>query len=84
MKSTIFNSIKANIKYRLNLDEDKAAEHEIIDNIKKGVEFKGINLWTLIFAIIIASIGLNVNLNLLLFIKYGHFYFKNTQNIHSK
>ncbi|MBK8368742.1 MAG: DUF389 domain-containing protein [Bacteroidetes bacterium] len=61
MKSPIFNSIKANIKYRLNLDEDKAAKHEIIDNIKKEVEFKGINLWTLIFAIIIASIGLNVN-----------------------
>lgn len=61
MKSSFINSIKANIKYRLNLDEDKAAEHEIIDNIKKGVEFKGINLWTLIFAIFIASIGLNVN-----------------------
>lgn len=61
MKSSFINSIKANIKYRLNLDEDKAAEHEIINNIKKGVEFKGINLWTLIFAIFIASIGLNVN-----------------------
>lgn len=61
MKSSIINSIKTNLKYRLNLDEDKAAEHEIIENIKKGVEFKGINLWTLIFAIFIASIGLNVN-----------------------
>lgn len=61
MKSNVINSIIANIKYRLNLDEDKAAENEIIDNIKKGVEFKGINLWTLIFAIFIASIGLNVN-----------------------
>jgi uncharacterized hydrophobic protein (TIGR00271 family) len=61
MRSSFFNSIKTNIQYRLNLDEDKAAEHEIIDNIKKGVEFKGINLWTLVFAIFIASIGLNVN-----------------------
>jgi uncharacterized hydrophobic protein (TIGR00271 family) len=61
MKSSFINTIKSNIKYRLNLDEDKAAEHEIINNIKKGVEFKGINLWTLIFAIFIASIGLNVN-----------------------
>ena len=60
MRSSFFNSIKTNIQYRLNLDEDKAAEHEIIDNIKKGVEFKGINLWTLVFAIFIASIGLNV------------------------
>jgi uncharacterized hydrophobic protein (TIGR00271 family) len=49
------------IKYRFNLDEDKAAEVDVIDSIKKGVEFKGINLWTLIFAIFVASIGLNVN-----------------------
>ncbi len=32
-----------------------------IDNIKKNVEFKGTNLWVLIFAIAIASLGLNVN-----------------------
>ena len=61
MKLPILNSIIANIKYRLNLDEDKADEQEIITNMTKGVEFKGINLWTLIFAIFIASIGLNVN-----------------------
>lgn len=34
---------------------------EIYASIKKGVEFRGINVWTLIFAIFIASIGLNVN-----------------------
>lgn len=55
------NQIINTIKYRFNLDEDKAAEQEVIDSITKGVEFKGINLWTLIFAIFIASIGLNVN-----------------------
>lgn len=32
-----------------------------IDNVKKGIEFKGTNLWILIFAIFIASLGLNVN-----------------------
>lgn len=53
----LFNSLK----YRFNLDDDKAAETEVVENIKKGVEFKGTNLWTLIFAIFIASIGLNVN-----------------------
>lgn len=32
-----------------------------IESIQKGAELKGSNLWTLIFAIFIASIGLNVN-----------------------
>lgn len=49
------------LKYRFNLDEDKAEEAQIIDSIKRNIEFKGTNLWTLIFAILIASIGLNVN-----------------------
>src|SRR5574344_1324330 len=30
-------------------------------SIKKSVEFRGINAWILFFAIIIASVGLNVN-----------------------
>ena len=31
-------------------------------SIRKGVEFKGANLWILIFAIFMASLGLNVEL----------------------
>lgn len=46
---------------RFNLESDKADEHETLEYIRKGVEFKGTNLWILIFAIFIASIGLNVN-----------------------
>ena len=46
---------------RFNLNEDKADEQLIIESIKRDVNFKGTNLWTLIFAIFIASIGLNVN-----------------------
>jgi uncharacterized hydrophobic protein (TIGR00271 family) len=46
---------------RFNLNEDKAKEEEIVGNIQRSVIFKGANLWTLIFAIMIASIGLNVN-----------------------
>ncbi|MDR0546272.1 MAG: DUF389 domain-containing protein [Dysgonamonadaceae bacterium] len=42
----------------LNEDTDVAAT---IDNIQKGIVFKGINVWLLFFAIIIASVGLNVN-----------------------
>lgn len=44
-----------------NLNEDKEREENTIRDITKGVEFKGANLWILIFAIFIASIGLNVN-----------------------
>jgi uncharacterized hydrophobic protein (TIGR00271 family) len=46
---------------RFNLETDKADEQETLEYIRKGVEFKGTNLWILIFAIFIASIGLNVN-----------------------
>lgn len=53
--------LKEILHERFNLEEDKAPEEEIIENVKKGIEFKGMNLWVLIFAIFIASIGLNVN-----------------------
>lgn len=33
----------------------------VYENIEKGVVFKGTNLWILVFAIFIASLGLNVN-----------------------
>jgi uncharacterized hydrophobic protein (TIGR00271 family) len=33
----------------------------IHDSIEKGVIFKGTNLWILVFAIIVASVGLNMN-----------------------
>ncbi|MDR0668313.1 MAG: DUF389 domain-containing protein [Prevotellaceae bacterium] len=32
-----------------------------IESIKKGIDFKGPNVWILAFAIIVASVGLNVN-----------------------
>ena len=57
----IADAIKKFLKTRFNLEEDKADEDEIVANIHKEVNFKGTNLWTLIFAIMIASIGLNVN-----------------------
>ena len=46
---------------RFSLVEDKAEETVIIETIRRNVEFKGVNLWALIFAVFIASIGLNVN-----------------------
>ncbi|NSL86809.1 TIGR00341 family protein [Chitinophaga sp. Mgbs1] len=49
------------LERRFNLHIEKADEKEVITSIRKNTEFKGANLWTLIFAIFIASIGLNVN-----------------------
>ena len=51
----IFRTIIKFLKDRFNLSEDKADEYQIAANIKKDVNFKGANLWTLIFAIMIAS-----------------------------
>ncbi len=45
----------------LELESDRAGFNEIIENIVKGVDFRGPNLWILMFAIIVASVGLNVN-----------------------
>jgi uncharacterized hydrophobic protein (TIGR00271 family) len=44
-----------------NLLPDKDDEQGIIEQISNGVSFRGANLWVLIFAIFIASLGLNVN-----------------------
>lgn len=49
------------LRGRFNLEDDKAQRDEVVANISKGVEFRGVNLWVLIFATMIASLGLNVN-----------------------
>lgn len=49
------------LRGRFSLDDDRALQDEVIANISKGVEFRGVNLWVLIFATLIASLGLNVN-----------------------
>ena len=46
---------------RFDLRPDQADASEIDETFRSGVEFRGTNLWVLIFAIFIASIGLNVN-----------------------
>lgn len=57
----IYLAIKRFLHYRFSLHDDNAEERDTNEAIRKNVEFKGANLWTLIFAIFIASIGLNVN-----------------------
>ncbi len=41
--------------------QDNAKPHETIESIKNDIDFQGYNVWILIFSILIASIGLNVN-----------------------
>lgn len=57
----LFASLRNFFADRFSLHEDSAHDIEIIESISRNVEFKGSNLWALIFAIFIASIGLNVN-----------------------
>lgn len=48
------------LKERLNPTPDKENESTVIDNVRRAVEFRGVTLWILIFAVLIASIGLNI------------------------
>lgn len=50
-----------NILNHFRLDGEKEDVEKVIGNVDSGVEFKGTNLWILVFAIFIASLGLNVN-----------------------
>lgn len=46
---------------RFSLRQDKADDAEIEARIRDGVELRGATPWILMFAIIVASVGLNVN-----------------------
>ncbi|MEO6734241.1 MAG: DUF389 domain-containing protein [Ferruginibacter sp.] len=48
-------------KFKLNAEKEEL--QTVITNIDNGVVFRGTNLWVLIFAIFVASLGLNVNSN---------------------
>jgi uncharacterized membrane protein len=51
--SSIFDKFK--------IDHEKEDLQAVIVSIENGVVFRGTNLWILIFAIFVASLGLNVN-----------------------
>ncbi|HAQ37305.1 MAG TPA: DUF389 domain-containing protein [Saprospiraceae bacterium] len=55
------HSILHNILHFLNLEADLENPDIIHNEIQKGVTFKGTNLWILMFATIVASVGLNMN-----------------------
>lgn len=49
------------ILHFFSLESELENQDSVYEEIKKGVIFKGTNLWILIFAIIVASVGLNMN-----------------------
>src|SRR5574344_3108095 len=49
------------VRKYFNIMPDMEDRAEIVSQISQGVSFKGANLWVLIFAIFIASLGLDVN-----------------------
>ena len=55
------NDLKAVLNRYFNLMNDKEDERTVIEQVKGGIFFRGTNLWILMFAILIASLGLNVN-----------------------
>lgn len=63
--STSQTDTPTGIRYELSklfsLSEDKASDADIDQALRSGIEMRGTNLWVLIFAIFVASIGLNVN-----------------------
>ena len=45
----------------INLNKGEEQKSVVLDNVKSNISFRGSNLWILACAIVVASIGLNVN-----------------------
>ncbi len=60
-KNKVTEFIRHRVLERFALGADAASQEEVNSNIHKGIMIRGTNLWVLIFAIFIASLGLNTN-----------------------
>ena len=60
-KNSVIHFIRHRVFERFALGADAASQEEVNSNVQKGIMIKGTNLWVLIFAIFIASLGLNTN-----------------------
>ncbi|MEZ4948862.1 MAG: TIGR00341 family protein [Saprospiraceae bacterium] len=59
--AVLWRATRMFLRDRFNLNDDKAHEADTIAEIQRSMIFRGTNLWILIFAIMVASVGLNVN-----------------------
>lgn len=57
----LVGGLKLRLLEIFDLQRDKENEYYTIEAIKEDVDFRGAKMWILIFAIMIASLGLNVN-----------------------
>lgn len=60
-KGLLHKQIRDFFVRNFDVRQEKEDEQETIESIKKGIEFKSTNLWVLIFATFVASLGLNTN-----------------------
>lgn len=60
-RNNIIPFLKEKIISRFSLGTDAETQYKVGVNIRKSIEMRGINLWVLILAIFIASLGLNIN-----------------------
>jgi len=49
------------LRQRFDLSHNMADPADIVASVEEGMAFRGTNLWVLMFAILVASVGLNVN-----------------------
>ena len=56
-----WNNTRQFMRGRFDLKEGSAPQTEVVEEARKGIEFRGTTLWVLMFAILIASLGLNIN-----------------------
>lgn len=61
MPQGLWQRLRNRLYDTFDLERDKANEHFTIEALKDDVDFRGAKVWVLIFAIMIASLGLNVN-----------------------
>jgi len=61
MKNSDTRAFWQDTKRRFSLREGSAPEHEVVDGITSGIYFRGANMWILMLATLVASLGLNVD-----------------------
>ena len=58
---TILQRFRVYLRQILDPSDEQEREEDTVEAIRKGIVFRGTNLWVLIFATFVASLGLNTN-----------------------
>lgn len=59
--SRVVYNVRHFMNGRFDLHSDSADQKTVVEEVRKGIDFRGTNLWVLMFAVFIASLGLNMN-----------------------